>query len=211
MTKSEICAEHDGIKWEYINHWKYYHIPCTQCGSIIKRRQYASDKVYLCDYCKLALKEKQKSAQLQELMATKSRKEILFDKAVEEISNQVDDMAEYQKPIQFALTKVERYGSIPEMMVAIELLRLRYAIIPQQKVGEYKVDFAIPSIKRVVEVDGSIYHTNKLESLRDAKIKLMLGTGWNIIHIPAELIRKHIRTLESVIASSMCNTSKKNK
>lgn len=211
MTKSGICADRDGIKYENVNGRWMYLIPCSKCGNIIMRKQYASDKIYLCDYCKLSLKEKQKEAQLQELMATKSRKETLFDKAIEEIRKQVDDMTEYQKPIQLALTKVERYGSIPEMIVAIELLRLKYAIIPQQKVGEYKVDFAIPSIKRVIEVDGSIYHANRLESLRDAKIKLRLGDGWDIIHIPAELIRKHIRTLESVIKSSTCNTSKKNK
>lgn len=213
MTKSDICAEHDGIQTERISNKKYYHIPCSICGSIIKRKQYSSDKTYVCDYCKLSLDEKKKSEQLQQLIkeqGKKSRKEMLFDKAVDEIKAQVDSMDEYQKAIEFALTRVERYGSIPEMMVAIELLRLRYAIIPQQKIGKYKVDFAIPSIKRVIEVDGSIYHANKNDGYRDVYIKLHLGPDWEVIHIPAELIRKHIRTLGSII-NKTCNTGKKNK
>lgn len=211
MTKSEAYAERDGVKWEWKDNDRIYLIPCSKCGRIIRKRRYLGNMEYLCKYCKVSLGEKKKSLELQQLSEVKSRKEILFDKAVEEIKAQVKDMGEYQKAIQYAQSRVERYGSIPEMMVAIELLRLRYAIIPQQKVGQYKVDFAIPSIRRVIEIDGSIFHANRPEAYRDAYIKLRLGAGWEVIHIPAELIRKRIQTLDSVIANSICNTSKKNK
>lgn len=199
MTKSDACAIHDGIKRTYDErHNKVYHIPCGKCGRIIERKQYTSEKIYLCGYCKLAIDEKKKQAELDQLPAGKSRKELLFDKAVAEIAKQVIDMSEYQKPIQAALTRVERYGSIPEMMVAIELLRLRYKIIPQQKIGNYHADFVIPSIKLVLEVDGEKYHDGP-DQLRDACMKAMLGDGWCVLHISAELIRRHIRTLGAVI------------
>lgn len=210
MTKSMICAEHDGIKHENVNGRRMYLVPCSKCGKIVKRRQYSSDKVYLCDYCKLSINEKQKQKDLQELMETKSKKEIMFDNAVIEMQKQIGDMNEYQSAIQTALTRVEMYGSIPEVMVAIELIRLKYSIIPQQKIGKYKVDFVLPNVNRVVEVDGAIYHTNSKEAYRDAYIKARLGYRWDVIHIPAELIRNHIQTLGKIISDSICNTSKKN-
>lgn len=91
------------------------------------------------------------------------------------------------------------YGSIPEAMVAIELLRLGYRIIPQQKVKKYKVDFAIPKEKIVIEVDGYVYHKDSYKGDREAIIQLALGLDWKIIHIPAELIAEDITKLKSAI------------
>lgn len=83
-------------------------------------------------------------------------------------------------------------------MVAIELLKLKYKIIPQQKVGKYRVDFAIPKEKIIIEVDGKIFHNGTLND-REAEIQLMIGLDWKIIHIPAELIRENITKLKSAI------------
>ena len=84
-------------------------------------------------------------------------------------------------------------------MVAIELLKLGYSIIPQQKVTKYKVDFAIPKQKIVIEVDGSLYHKERYGGGREATIQLALGMDWRIIHIPAELIAEDIQKLKTII------------
>lgn len=84
-------------------------------------------------------------------------------------------------------------------MVAIELLRLGYSIIPQQKIKKYKVDFAIPKEKIIIEVDGSLYHKDVYKGEREAIIQLSLGLDWKIIHVPAEKIAENITKLKQVI------------
>lgn len=211
MTKSEACALHDGIDiLQDERGYRTYLIPCCKCGRIIKRKQYTSEKDYFCDYCTLNLKERKKAKDQIELDKIRSRKEQAFDKAVERIRKQVRNFDVYGKAIKIAETRAERYGSIPEAMVAIELLRLGYHIIPQQKVGRYKVDFAIPKQKLVIEVDGKLYHGKEGEGKREATIQISLGFAWKIIHVPAELIERDIQKLKKVIVASTCNTREKN-
>jgi very-short-patch-repair endonuclease len=81
-------------------------------------------------------------------------------------------------------------------MVAIQLLYEGYKIIPQQKIGGYHVDFAIPKEKIIIEVDGGRYHDAKdIGGLRDMILKECFGEGTKVMHIPAEYIRKNIKRL----------------
>ena len=152
----------------------------------------------MCDYCKLKVKNK-KAVLKNELLETKTNKEIQFDKAVENIKKQVQNFQDYTRAISIATQASEKYGSVPEVMVAIELIRIGYSIIPQQKIKKYKVDFAIPKEKIVIEVDGSIYHKDVYKGDREAIIQLSLGLDWKIIHVPAEYISKDIQKLEQII------------
>ena len=175
-----------------------YYIPCEICGRKIYRTQFSLKRSYVCDYCKGVIKAKEKASIPAELQSVQTKKEIRFDNAVKEIQTQVPNFKDYEKAVSVARTRCERYGSIPEVMVAIELLRLKYRIIPQQKIGKYKVDFAIPSIKTILEVDGGIYHRT-INGEREFAIQSHLGYDWKIIHIPAELIRTDIQKLKTVI------------
>ena len=187
-------ALEDGIKIEHLKRNVYY-IPCEICGREIKRTSYSRSFNYLCDYCKGVVRKKQK-IEINNNLKTKA--EIRFEKAIDELKKQVYYYESYDKYIEKKRTKTEKYGSIPEVMVAIELLRLGYRIIPQQKVGKYSVDFAIPKEKIVLEIDGCIYHSAK-NNVREAEIQIMLGMDWKIIHIPAEFIRKDIKKLKNII------------
>lgn len=163
---------------------------CKRCGRkyIHNNRRCRSSATY-CEDCQKAIKAQKNKEQ--------DKYEIRFDKAVREIRKQVRNFEVYKKPIEIASTRKYSYGSIPEVMVAIELLRLKYKIIPQQRVGKYHVDFLIKDKKLVLEVDGEMFHRNK--NSRDAEVQLMLGLDWKIIHIPAELIRKNITKLKQCI------------
>ena len=116
----------------------------------------------------------------------------------EEMKKQVSWDAKYDRCTEIAMKRVEYYGSIPEMMVAIQLLYLGYGITPQQTIGKYRVDFLIPKAKIVLEIDGKIFHTKQNQN-REAIIQLSLGLDWTIIHIPAELIRKDILKLNLIL------------
>lgn len=172
-----------------------YYIPCEVCGKEIIRTQYSRKRNYICDYCKSKIKKK-KICKYEEI---KTKCDVRYEKAVEEIKKQSKDFSDYEKSIRIAETRNEKYGSIPEAMVAIELIKNGYSIIPQQKIGKYKVDFLIPKEKIVVEVDGELYHKNDFKKNREAEIQIILGFDWKIIHIPAEKIRKDIKKLNLII------------
>ena len=171
-----------------------YNIPCEICGSMIHKTAYSPKRSYVCHYCKGKIKKKEKAVILD---TGETKKEIQFKKAVEKIRSQVRDFSQYENAIRIAEQRCELHGSIPETMVAIELIHLGYSIIPQQKISRYKVDFAIPKQKLIVEVDGSLYHKEITE--REAAIQFNIGLDWKIIHIPAERIEKKIQKLNAVI------------
>lgn len=205
MSKAE--AEFDGIERVYdkrrgsrgkLGTW-IYKIPCEVCGKTVIKTQYRRDVNYLCDYCKGLIRKKERIAISDEIISKETKREKQFKNAVEKIKSQVKDFHRYEKAIDIAKTKAELYGSTPETMAAIELLKLGYRIIPKQKIKQYKVDFAIPKEKIVIEVDGSIYHRDRNKGDREAIIQLSLGLDWKIIHIPAELIAEDITKLKSAI------------
>lgn len=190
----------DGIKTSFDSRGHIlYHVPCALCGEEVIRKAYRGKDNCICPYCKFKEKKKTKEVKHKAILQVKTKEEIRFEKAVKEIEKQAKNIQDYEKAIDIAKTRLEMYGSIPEAMVAIELIRLKYSIIPQQKIKSYRVDFAIPKEKIVIEVDGVVYHHKLTE--REAEIQFALGLDWKIIHIPAELIRKDIRKLGKVIQS----------
>ena len=193
-----IDAIADGVKFGEGKLKGRYLIPCELCGRTIIRTQYSRKRNYVCNYCKGQIKEKEKLV-LDHTDGIKTKKEKRFDRAIERIKSQVSDFSRYEKAIKLAATRLESYDSVPEAMVAIELIKNKHSVIPQQKVGRYRVDFALPKIKKIIEIDGEIFHKPKRHSDREAIIQLAFGLDWKIIHIPAELISKDITKLEKII------------
>lgn len=202
MGKRE--ADIDGIKHYWGTDFRQdgsevYIVPCERCGKEFKRMSYGRKLVNICNECRYGIKQQHKYVEDELYKELTTQGERRFKKAVECIKKQVKDMRSYVVPIAKAKTAQEKYGSVPEAMVAVELLRLGYRVIPQQKINKYKVDFYLPDEKIVIEVDGEIYHNKKKQSDREAIIQFTLGWDAQIIHIPAELISKDIRKLSKCI------------
>lgn len=202
-------AQDDDIDY-YVNSYTHdyvFLIPCEMCGKIIKKSRYSHSRTYLCDYCKGVIKKKKKVVEElkdQGVLEVKTKKETSFDRAVELLKEQVADIKDYNKAIETAKTRVERYGSIPEILVAIELLKNHYKIIPQQKIGNKIADFVIPKEKLVIEVDGKIFHNNsEKEAKKDLYYNEQLGFDWIVIHVPADEIRKDVTYLKEFIDESV--------
>lgn len=202
-------AREDGIKHYFdpnaawTGRW-IYEIPCARCGDVHQYRIYVRNKIYVCKICRQTIKEKVRIAQEVNEPDVLTKYDRRFNAAVEKIKKQVKNKKEYENAIKIAEKRKERYGSIPEAMVAIELIRLGYKIIPQQKVHTYKVDFAIPEQKLVIEVDGSIYHSDRRKAQeRELLIQYALGLDWNIIHVPGEMIQENIRKLNAFIKKAI--------
>lgn len=177
----------------------WYHIPCERCGRDVKRTQYSKKREYVCEYCRQKELKRKRVLKKSTLENVKTRADRRFDKAVEEIKSQVKDFDKYKKAIELARMRCEKYASVPEAMVAIELLKIGYKIIPQQQIKKYRVDFLLPNEKYVIEVDGKVYHRDIYGGDREAVIQFSLGLDWKILHIPAEDISKQIYKLQEVI------------
>lgn len=199
-------ADHDGIEYYYDETVGarghkgalVYLVKCSQCGAKMKSLSYGQNKKYVCPDCKYNRKVKQREVEADLLDSITTKSDRRFAKAVEELRKQTKHFGQYAKVIRLAQTAAERYGSVPEAMVAIELLQLGYRVIPQQKIGKYRVDFYLPDEKIVVEVDGSLYHQKQKDG-REATIQLSLGIDTRIIHLPAELIAKDIHKLDKCL------------
>ena len=218
ISKSVLMAEADGIKYHKTEkdnprrqvYGYTFEIPCEVCGKIYEQRVYRSDDRHVCQYCKKIDKKQDdlvKHAILDKLYTPGQQR---FFKAREIYNQQVNDAKNKDRAIAVAEKACEKYGSIPEAMVGIELIRLGYKVFPQYKVGVYRVDFAIPDKKLIVEVDGELYHNSKTKKLqRDAAIGYIIGFDWVIVHIPAELIKKDIMKLKSCINVTLQHQRKK--
>ncbi len=183
-------AERDGVRYERLDDGKYVFYPvCCVCGEEFAWRTYKSNNKYTCKKCK---SETAKIKRIEkQMLDNRSNDEIRFDNAIKKLRKQGADDS-WNRAIRVAKTRSERYGSIPEAMFAIALLKNKYKIIPQQKIGKKKVDFAIPDKKLIIEVDGKVYHHSESEQLwRDWEIIQTIGISWTIIHISAEMIEEN--------------------
>ena len=64
--------------------------------------------------------------------------------------------------------------------------------------GRYRADFVLPDEKVVLEVDGTLFHTDRTkekEITRDNLIVLSLGSEWEVVRITDEDINKNITRL----------------
>ena len=219
MSKSRAYAERDGIKIEKGRARggklvDIYLVPCDKCGRIIKKIIYNGDRNHYCEYCKSNITKEKRDREQAELDEVMTRRKQAFQKAIEKVILQVDDISEYEEHINKAYTNAEQYGSIPEVIAAIELIKLGYSIIPQKKVSRYRVDFLLPNEKLVIEIDGELYHNDlQYESERDITIRLKLkqatGEEWRIIHIPAEIMYKNMAQLKNIIKYNLQQQGKK--
>ena len=218
IPKSVLMAEADGIKYHKTekneNQRQVYgytfEIPCEVCGKIYEQRVYRSDDRHVCPYCKVIGKKRIAAAKQTLINKVYTPGEQRFFKARELYLQQVKNANNRDRAIAVAEKACEKFGSIPEAMVGIELIRLGYHIYPQHKIGQYHVDFAIPDQKLIVEVDGSLYHSDKAKLLqRDAAIGYIIGFDWVIVHIPADLIKKDITKTKSCIDAMLQHRGKK--
>lgn len=191
-------AIRDGIRIEKNGYGNNLYFPlCSQCGKETKRTNYIHGLNYLCSDCKLENKLADKEKQVER---NKGKKEKQFENAIKRIEKQTN-----LKPYRSAIDKVKDklhtsgyFDSTEEIMVAIELLKNKIGFIHQKKLRRYYLDFVIPSIKVVLEVDGSPFHTEetkKREKIRDDIILLNYGVDWEVIRISDKMINQNITKL----------------
>lgn len=196
-------AKEDGVRFDESGWQTIYYPKCSTCGNETKSYSYQRNLSYHCKTCK-AIKEladKETRTFIDEV--TKDKR---FDRAVERVSKHAGKkFKQYKKAIEIVKKNLYNdhwFESTEEVMAAIELIKNNYKIKHQAKVGRYRVDFLIPEEKVVLEIDGSVYHTDKTknkETIRDNLIKFNLGDDWEIIRVSDTDLNTNVTRLTKAI------------
>lgn len=64
-------------------------------------------------------------------------------------------------------------------------------LVPQYQIGPYRVDFAVPSMKQVIEIDGREFHTKPDDVARDQeRDKALAAEGWHVERITGATVNR---------------------
>ena len=155
-------------------------------------------------YCDKCLKETTKRELDDRKLYIKLKKQQMFRRACKRLENQDTNMYEYKEAIDvveaFMLENPDKFDSSYEVLTAIILVHNRIHSIMQHKVGKYQVDFYLPEMLVVLEIDGERHkHRKEYDSNRDRRIKKELGPHWEIIRLKTEYLDKNAKKIPEAL------------
>lgn len=175
---------------------------CWRCGDYfngtnVEGRDY-------CSECK-GDQEKEEEELLENYL--KQKMLIMWRRAVNKLGRQDVDIDNYYDEAQYvkelSLKDFNKFQSSPEMIAAMELLRCRVKTKVQHKISKYRVDFFLPELSVVLEIDGNLHdYRIKKDSNRDVAIMNELnkdGRNYEILRIPAKYIEENVKQLVPAI------------
>lgn len=169
---------------------------CWQCGKDV---EYPDDyepyfKVFCIDTDCKAKYEQAEKEELNEYLILKTK--VMHRRALRTMANSLTFMYEYLDAsrivLKEALENFDLYQSSHEMICAMIFHENCYDFVAQKKIGKYSVDFYIPELRVVLEVDGYMHEYTKIQdSNRDLEIMAELGKGWEIVRIGTSCIEEN--------------------
>lgn len=154
-----------------------------------------------CDECMERIHQ-QEEAEANEYIRLKKKR--MFLTACETLEKQHTDMYKFKESIdvveEFVANNPDKFDSSYEMLSAIVLVHNKVHAKTQFKVGRYQVDFLLPELKCVLEIDGD-RHKNRqaYDTKRDRAIKQMLGDEWEVVRIKTEYLDQNAKALPKAI------------
>ena len=195
---SYLEAKEDGIPFkEKPFEQTVYYPPCRFCGAPVCSWSYLRNIKYACPECRKEAVAQERAEKEQMDLTGKERK---LDNAVKRIPK-MNDITQYETALGLVRERLNRRGwfqSTEEIMVALELARRGVKAHHQVKIFEYTVDFILPKMKVVLEIDGVPYHgkdRQKYQQTRDDVIKWKLGDDWEVIRISTDNINTNVTKL----------------
>jgi len=156
------CGKETSDKWQYKRSY------CDECTSILEK-QVAIDQV---EYWKL-------------------KNKMMIERAVKRIEDSIDNVhpIEFYKPAikvisDYTDAHPAAFASTEEALAAIILVANKIRIKVQHRILNFRVDFLLPDLYTVLEIDGKQHSYNKYkDSKRDLQILHKLGKSWEIVRI----------------------------
>ena len=160
-------------------------------------------KYHRC-YCEECMNEINALEQQEQEEYIRLKKRRMFLKACELLENQHTNMYEYREAIDAVEEHIkenpDKYDSSYEVLAAIILIHERIYTKMQEKVGRYQVDFLLPELLVVLEIDGDRHtHRKTYDSQRDRAIKQELGPHWEVIRIKTDYLDQNAKALPNAI------------
>lgn len=154
-----------------------------------------------CEECAQKVEELEKTERAQYV---KLKKREMFRKACDVLEKQNTNMYEYKDAIEVVRDKIEespdKFDSSYEVLAAIVLVQNRIYSKMQYKIEPYQVDFLLPELFVVLEVDGERHkHKKEHDTRRDIYIQNALGEGWDIIRISTDYLDRDAKKLPEAI------------
>lgn len=175
---------------------------CDRCGKPLK--EYNEYTRNYCDECKEKNAQEMQERRVQYLNL---KNQFMLERAVRRIEqhrNGLQKFKFYEPAIEavrdYMQKNPENLASTEETIAAIVLIADEIHIKCQYKIGRHRVDFFIPNLKVVLEVDGYMHtYSRKKDSKRDLEILKTLGTGWEVLRIPTKYINAYPQQLVDAI------------
>lgn len=189
---------------------------CWECGKEgtkqfdMRKAEYLFDEFFdfvpatqrwYCEECYSRIMTERKTDRAEYV---RLKKKLMYERAVRMLEKQDVDLYEYKDALDLVKSYSENhpdvFDSADEIVAATVLIKKGKHIKPQHKVAGYKVDFFIPSMKIVLEIDG-VFHkmSEKRDSKRDIKIRQELGQDFEIIRINTKYIENNAKMLVDAI------------
>lgn len=174
---------------------KYFSNPFENCPGDEKSHR------AFCEECAQKW-QKQLSEDKKEYLRLK--KLLMRERAVKILERQSIDIEEYRDAIiavsEFSEEHLEKFDSSHEMVAAIILINNEIETKVQANVGKYRVDFLLPTLKAVLEVDGDrhegrVYYDNN----RDKEIRSILGGQFEVVRVKTQYIEQNAKMLIDAI------------
>ncbi len=171
-----------------------------QLGSFFHAPMSENYRCY-CNACKETVDRTEKE---ERELYIKLKKREMFRKACDILEKQGTNMYEYKEAIEVVSDKVEecpdKFDSSYEVLAAIVLVQNRIYSKMQYKIGPYQIDFLLPEMLVVLEIDGERHrHKKEHDTKRDIYIQNSLGEGWDIIRISTDYLDRDAKKLPEAI------------
>ena len=132
------------------------------------------------------------------------KKQLMLERAVRSFERQNVAIYHYRDLIRdfesLVEEKPEIFDSSQEMLAMLILADNGISVKPQFKVGKYRVDFLIQSLKIALEIDGDRHAMRPYEdNERDNLIRAVLGEEWEVVRISTEFIDANAEKLVEAI------------
>ena len=169
----------------------FIHI-CVMCGEDFENNIQASYKCPKCEEKLMLIKKLE--------MIDKAERKLTMISGRNRMRKNIDLSLEIKTVRNKVISGKNKFSSLPEAIVAIQLEHQKINYETQKEIGGKRVDFYLPDLKIILEIDGELYHKDEDELfLRDRKIMRIIGEKWEIIHINSDYVPRYTWNLKEAL------------
>lgn len=173
-----------------VRYEKYQRGYCEQCAKIVEDQHSEAKRVYLV-----------------------LKKKLMLERAIRTLEHQNLDIYEYKDAIkaveEFSSEHSEKFDSSHEMIAAIILADNEINMAIGKTIGNYRVDFCLPKLKAILEIDGERHRSNMYyDNERDIELRKFLGSDWEIVRIKTEYLEQNAEMLVEAIKAIISEKKK---